>query len=48
VLYVNGKPQVSTGSMPHVRNSAELAYATFQQPALIAIHARQLLSVNPS
>lgn len=37
-----GKPEAAD-AVPHVRNSAELAYALFQQPVMVAIPARQLI-----
>ncbi|RIY05812.1 hypothetical protein D0T11_19775 [Hymenobacter rubripertinctus] len=47
LILPTGKPEVDTdtypGPVPRVRNSAELAYALFQQPVMVAIAARQLL-----
>lgn len=42
-IFPTGKPAVSTGSVQQVTNSAQLAYALFQQPVMVAIAARQLL-----
>ena len=44
LLTAAAKPSVSTDPVPHVRTSAELAYALFQQPVMVAVPARQLVS----
>jgi hypothetical protein len=37
-----GKPQATEDPVGRIGNSADLAYALFQQPVMVAVHARQL------